>query len=204
MTDTRQDHELIRRALRGDQRAFEALYKAYRPRVHAAIIRRVSDRDEAEDLAQMTFIRAFQALKGFRGDAAFSTWLTQIALNVCASHLRERRVRQGYETAESASFHLMKRTSAGGEDLEEMVCDRRRAELVRRTIRALPPRYREAMWLRHVQDRSYTEITRTLSVPIGTVKTWLCRARRQLQGEFRKAGMQAPASEMACENALGL
>ena len=198
------DKDLIPGALKGDQRAFEALYKAYRPRIYATILRRISDRDEAEDLVQMTFMRAFRSLKGFRGDAAFSTWLTQIALNVCASHLRERIVRKGYEAAGVDSLRLMGQTPARGGDLEEMVCDRRREELVRRTIRALPPRYREAMWLRHVQDRSYTEITRTLRVPIGTVKTWLCRARRQLQGEFRKAGVQSLASDLACENALGL
>lgn len=181
--NTRQDHDLIHRALGGDQRAFEALYRTYRPRVYAAILRRVSDRDEADDLAQMIFMRAFQALKGFRGDAAFSTWLTQIALNVCASHLRAQQTRKALQASDEIhSRH---------ENPEETLRKSRTHEIVVRGIRALPPRYREAMWLRHVQDRSYTEITRTLRVPVGTVKTWLCRARRQLQGEFRKAGLLA-------------
>ncbi|MSS70194.1 MAG: sigma-70 family RNA polymerase sigma factor [Candidatus Latescibacteria bacterium] len=188
MTQT-EDRDLIRRALAGDQRAFEALYRAHRPRVYAIVVRR--DRDEAEDLVQMTFVRAFQALKGFRGDAAFSTWLTQIALNVCASHLRTQQVRQVYEAAIVESLHPVERTCPHHESPEEAVFGRWRQERVRRGIQTLPPRYQEAVYLRYVQDRSYGEITRTLRVPMGTVKTWLCRARRQLKGEFRKSGLLA-------------
>lgn len=190
MTPT-EDRDLIRRALKGDQRAFEALYRAHRPRVYAVVVRRAADRDETEDLIQITFMRAFQALKGFRGDAAFSTWLTQIALNVCASHLRAQQVRQGCETASADSLRLAERAPVHEESPEEAIYGRWRRERVRQGIQTLPARYREAVWLRYVQDRSYREITRTLQVPMGTVKTWLCRARRQLQGEFRKAGLLA-------------
>ncbi|MBI2950792.1 sigma-70 family RNA polymerase sigma factor [bacterium] len=190
MTPT-EDRDLIRRALKGDQRAFEALYRAHRPRVYAVVVRRAEDRDETEDLIQVTFIRAFQALRGFRGDAAFSTWLTQIALNVCASHLRAQQVRQGYEAANAEALRCAERASACDESPEAAIYGRWRREAVRQGIQTLPPRYREAVYLRYVQDRSYREITRALQVPMGTVKTWLCRARRQLQGEFRKSGLLA-------------
>ena len=93
-----EDRECIRRALAGDQAAFEAIYRAYRPQVQAAILRRTADRDVAEDLVQITFMRAFRGLSSFRGDAALSTWLTQIAMNVCLSHFRSGHVaalRQG-------------------------------------------------------------------------------------------------------------
>ena len=188
MTST-EDRDLIRCALKGDQRAFEALYRAHRPRVYAVVVRRTADRDETEDMIQVTFIRAFQALKGFRGDAAFSTWLTQIALNVCASHLRAQQVRQGWEAMDH--LHRIEQTPAHGESPEEAIYGRWRQELVRQGIQTLPSRYQEAVYLRYVQDRSYRDITRTLQVPMGTVKTWLCRARRQLQGEFRKSGLLA-------------
>jgi RNA polymerase sigma-70 factor (ECF subfamily) len=188
MTPT-QDRDLIRRALKGDQRAFESLYRAHRPRVYAVVVRRAADRDETEDLVQITFMRAFQALKGFRGDAAFSTWLTQIALNVCASHLRAQQVRQGYEAGDP--LDRIERTPAHGESPEEAAFARRRQDLVKEGIRTLPARYREAVYLRYVQDRSYREITEALQAPMGTVKTWLCRARRQLQGEFQKSGLLA-------------
>jgi RNA polymerase sigma-70 factor (ECF subfamily) len=180
------DRELVRRALEGDQRAFAGLYRTHHPRVYRIIICRTEDRDEAEDLVQVTFMRAFQALESFRGDAAFSTWLTQIALNVCASHRRAQRVRQdwlkGLEDLDAAPRRERKTL----EDPEEATRRRERQELVAQGIQALPAPYREAMWLRYVQDRSYLEITQALQAPMGTVKTWLCRARRQLMGELQK------------------
>jgi RNA polymerase sigma-70 factor (ECF subfamily) len=75
--------------------------------------------------------------------------------------------------------------------LEEASLRQKRSEYVQQGINTLPSPYREAVYLRYVQDQSYTEITRTLRVPMGTVKTWLCRARRQLKGEFQKAGLLA-------------
>ena len=186
------DSECIRRALAGDQEAFEALYRAYLPRVQATILRRTADRDTAEDLVQITFMRAFRALKSFRGDAAFSTWLTQIALNVCLSHFRSQQTRltwvQSLEDPESAS--TIDRKPALHENPEEAMYRKQRQELVKRGIRSLPVRYRRAMWLHYVREWSYAEITQALHVPMGTVKTWLCRARRQLKGEFRKLGLQ--------------
>ena len=186
------DSECIRRALAGDQEAFEALYRAYLPRVQATILRRTADRDTAEDLVQITFMRAFHALRSFRGDAAFSTWLTQIALNVCLSHFRSQQTRltwvQSLEDPESAS--AIDRKPALHENPEEAMHRKQRQELVKRGIRSLPVRYRRAMWLHYVRERSYEEITQALHVPMGTVKTWLCRARRQLKGEFRKLGLQ--------------
>jgi RNA polymerase sigma-70 factor (ECF subfamily) len=76
------------------------------------------------------------------------------------------------------------------ENPEKTVTQKQHQELVRKSIRALPSRYRQAVWLRYVMDWSYEEITQTLQVPMGTVKTWLNRARHQLRGEFRKLGLQ--------------
>ena len=76
------------------------------------------------------------------------------------------------------------------ENPERTVVRKQERELVRKTIRSLPDRYRQAVWLRYVMDWSYEEITQTLQVPMGTVKTWLNRARHQLRGEFRKLGLQ--------------
>lgn len=182
---------LIRRALAGEQDAFEALYRAYYPQIYGTVARRV-DRESIEDLVQTTFMRAFRALRSFRGDAAFSTWLTQIALNACRSHIRARQVRQnwlqGVEDLEAVP--TIEREVPHSEDPERAMHQKQRKELVRKSIQALPPRYRKAMWLHYVMDWSYEEITHALQVPIGTVKTWLCRARRQLAGEFRRLGLQ--------------
>lgn len=184
---------LIGRALEGDQGAYEAIYKAYQPRIYGMIAPRTGGRDDVEDLVQMTFIRAFQALGSFRGKAAFSTWLTRIALNVYHSHRRARWAQHERleEVEDSASTHRIERELAWYEDPEEVVYRKERRALVRKGIQALPAHYREAMWLRYVKDRSYKEIMQELHVPMGTVKTWLCRGRRQLKGEFLKLGVWA-------------
>ena len=186
------DSLLIRRALAGNQKAFQTLYEAHRPQIYGILAQRTADRDTVEDLVQATFIRAFGALHTFRGRAAFSTWLTRIALNVYRSHLRVQKTRQSWiletEDPESAARILREPASCGDPDWAMQQKERR--ELVRRGIQSLPSRYRQAMWLRYVKDWSYEEITHALQVPIGTVKTWLCRARRQLKGEFRKLGLQ--------------
>lgn len=186
------DRLLVRRALDGDQNAFEALYRTHRSQIHGVIARRTSDRDAVEDLAQVTFMRAFRALGSFRGESAFSTWLTQIALNVSKSHMRSRQVKEGWlrEVADPEALRAAHRELRPYEDPERALHQKQRRELVRRSIESLPDRYRRAMWLHYVMDWSYEEITHALQVPIGTVKTWLCRARRQLEGEFRKLGLQ--------------
>jgi len=186
------DRLLVRRALDGDQSAFDALYRTHRSQVHGVISRWTSDRDAVEDLVQITFMRAFRALGSFRGESAFPTWLTQIALNVSKSHLRSRQVRERWlrNLPDAEALRAAHREPRTSEDPERALHQKQRRELVRRGIESLPDRYRRAMWLHYVMDWSYEEITHALQVPIGTVKTWLCRARRQLEGEFRRLGLQ--------------
>ncbi|MDA0745936.1 MAG: sigma-70 family RNA polymerase sigma factor [bacterium] len=187
-----EEPQYIRQAIAGDHAAFDKLYRAHYAQIFATLARRTGDRDVADDLAQTTFLRAFRSLKAFRGDAAFSTWLTQIALNVHRSHLRAQRVRHRWihgmedpEIAVDIDYDLIR-----SENPERIVQQKQHRELVRQGIRALPARYRRAVWLRYVQEWSYEEITQALQVPMGTVKTWLNRSRRQLKGEFRKLGLQ--------------
>jgi RNA polymerase sigma-70 factor (ECF subfamily) len=184
---------LIRKAMSGDEKAFASLYKTHYPQIFAMIARRTSDRDMVDDLVQTTFMRAFSALARFRGDSSFATWLTQIALNVHKSHLRAQSVRRKWvqEVEDPELLVANNREPRTYENPEKTVTQKQHQELVRKSIRALPARYRQAVWLRYVMDWSYEEITQTLQVPMGTVKTWLNRARHQLRGEFRKLGLQA-------------
>ena len=183
---------LIRKAMSGNQNAFATLYKTHYPQIYAIIARRTNDRDIVDDLVQTTFMRAFSALARFRGDSSFATWLTQIALNVHKSHLRAQSVRRKWvqEVEDPEVLVANHREPRDFENPEKMVTQKQHQELVRKSIRALPSRYRQAVWLRYVMDWSYEEITQTLQVPMGTVKTWLNRARHQLRGEFRKLGLQ--------------
>ena len=187
-----QDQTLIRASLSGDRRAFEMLYHKYQSQIYGTLAQRMSDRDTIDDLMQDTFFRAYRSLHTFKGQAAFSTWLTQIALNVYRSHLRSQQVRQNWvhQTEDPEIVHNVIRDLIPDALPDQIVEKRERIQLVHQSIQNLPERYRKAMWLRYVMDWSYEEITQALRVPLGTVKTWLCRARRQLKNEFRKLGLQ--------------
>ncbi len=186
------DQTLIRASLAGDRRAFEKLYHKYRNLIYSILVQRVSDRDTVDDLMQNTFYRAYRSLHTFKGHAAFSTWLTQIALNAYRSHLRSQRVRQNWvsHTEDPEAVHNVIRDLAPGNRPDQIVEHRERIALVHKSIQNLPERYRKAMWLRYVMDWSYEEITQVLQVPLGTVKTWLFRARQQLKAEFLKLDLQ--------------
>ena len=186
------DTKYIQAAVRGNRKAFEQLYHRHHPQIYGVLAQRIADRDTVEDLVQNTFFRAYRSLHTFRGNAAFSTWLTQIALNVYRSHLRSRQARQNWisEAEDPEAVYGVLRELDANNSPDRVFQEWERTELVRQGILRLPERYRKAMWLRYVMDWSYEEITQALQVPIGTVKTWLCRARRQLKGEFHKLGLQ--------------
>ncbi len=186
------DQILIQASLSGDRRASERLYQKYHNQIYSILAQRISDRDTVDDLMQDTFVRAYRSLHTFKGQAAFSTWLTQIALNTYRSHLRAQQVRKNWvsQTEDPEVIHNVIRDLIPGNRPDQIVENRERIALVQKSIQNLPERYRKAMWLRYVMDWSYEEITQVLQVPIGTLKTWLFRARQQLKSEFRKLGLQ--------------
>ncbi len=91
-----EERDLVRRTLNGDAGAFNSLYKRHHARILATLIGRTRNRHDAEDLMQVTFLRAYRGLSGFRGEATFSTWLMQIALNVCTTHMRSKQARRSW------------------------------------------------------------------------------------------------------------
>lgn len=182
---------LVRRAIDGDAAAFGVLYRACHEQIYATMVRRTSDPETAQDLVQTAFLKAYGALGSYRGEAAFATWLTQIALNVHKSHFRKQQVRRRWikVTDDPAALADATRMPVAGENPEVSLERSQQRELVRKSIRALPARYRKVVWMRYVRDWSYEEITLALQIPMGTVKTWLNRGRYQLKGEFKKRGL---------------
>ena len=185
------DAKLIERALAGNEWAYTYLYRAHRDRVRALVHRCARNADETEDLVQMVFIKAFLGLAGFRGQAAFSTWLTRIAMNVCTSHSLSMRKRKNWlsEVEDAAPALQARWRPATHEDPEAVMVRKERRQIVMRSIGALPERHREAVWLHYVGERSYHEIVEELQVPIGTLKVWLYRGRHQLRREVERLGM---------------
>ncbi len=185
------DATLIDRALAGDEWAYTYLYRAHRDRVRALVHRSARNADETEDLVQLVFIKAFQGLAGFRGQAAFSTWLTRIAMNVCTSHSLSMRKRKNWlsEVEDAAPALQARWRPTTHEDPEAVMVRKERRQIVMQSIGALPERHREAVWLHYVGERSYHEIVEQLQVPMGTLKVWLYRGRHRLRGEVERLGM---------------
>ncbi len=180
--------DAIRQALEGRESGYASLYTHHKDRVFATVSRLTRNSSDTEDLVQITFIKAFEALPRFRRQSAFSTWLTRIALNVSTTHLRSRRSQS--EGMERIHRHLV----IDGVFLEDMTPDRRlrlqeRKHLIEQGLATLPETYRRALSMHYLSERSYTEITRELQVPIGTLKIWLFRARAKLRKEFEMSGL---------------
>ena len=176
------DVQLIHMIKAGDESAFGKLYHLHQNRVRAIVGRYVQDREEAEDLMQMVFMKVFQSLRHFRGDSAFTTYLTRIAINVGRSHLRSRLSRKnGLQTAAQHMPEPITLTTP-----EDSIIQKERHQLLAQGLRTLPKVQQRAMWLRYIKELSYREIVWEMRAPLGSVKIWLHRGRHQLKRALEK------------------
>jgi RNA polymerase sigma-70 factor, ECF subfamily len=169
------DHAYVQATLRGDLRAFEALVERHRD-VVVRVASRIAGHDDAEDISQDAFLRAFHRLGRFRADASFRAWLLQITHNAAVDHLQRRRP-EPVETPEEVTEDP-ERTVARlpAERLES----RERLARLERKLRGLSPEARIVLVLRDIEGLSYEEIADITQAPLGTVKVRLFRARRDL------------------------
>ncbi len=171
--DDARDRRLVGRAVGGDLGAFEELVERHRD-VVTRVVGRIASADDAEDVSQDAFLRAFHRLERFRGDAPFRSWLLRIAHNAALDHLRRRRPERLDETMlEGAVDESVQRPPA--ETLER----RERIDRLERKLRGLSGPHRAVLVLRDVEGLSYDEIATLIDAPVGTVKGRLHRARRE-------------------------
>jgi len=179
------DDELVARSIAGDDEAYRILVERYSDFVYTIALRVVRSEEEAEDVAQEAFVRAHRALPRFRGDSKFSSWLYRIAVNRALTHLKRRRSRPS--TVEMSSSPGVEAEIAahrsGGSPADELLKDEFRAR-VRAAVAKLPPRYRAAVTLFYLEERSYKEVAEALGVPMGTLKTHLHRSCALLRDEL--------------------
>ncbi len=181
------DRALAAWAAQGRESAYRELLSRYERPVFSLVFRMVRDRSLAEDLAQESFIRAFNAIDSYDPTYKFSSWIFKIANNHAIDHLRKRRLDtvsiHGAPSASSAEEQ--ERTRITLESREEQpdayVESRELGGLVEEAIGRLRPEYRTAIMLRHVEGYAYEEIAETMDLPLGTVKTYLHRARKELK-----------------------
>jgi len=178
------DASLVQRTLRGETSAYNGLVQRYQRQVYNLAYRMVGSAEDAGDIVQETFLRAYGALTSFRQDASFLTWLYKITSNLCIDHLRARRSKG----ALSLDFELEEGREPAADrssSPEEQVVRGAVGEIVNKAVLNLPAKYRVVVVMRHLRGMSVEEIANELSLPSGTVKTHLFRAREMLRERLR-------------------
>lgn len=170
---------LIHRAQKGDQDAFASLVDEHQRYVYNLALRVLKDENEALDLAQETFVRAWTALPNFKGQSQFRTWLYRIVTNLCYNRLPNLR-RSLNDLGDDVMEEIPATTSAFANPVSEFESSETRKHLYR-AIEHLDENYRLLITLRYQNELSYEEIASTLNLPLGTVKTGIFRAKEQLR-----------------------
>ena len=179
MTNEPGENELVRECLSGDDHAFEILLRRFQGPVFNAILRMVRDRDEAEDLTQTAFLKAYEQLKSFDPRHKFFSWLYRIALNEALNYIKRRR-RLDPLDGQWASAARSPEAALVGSDLSRHVQD---------ALMSLSADYRTVLVLRHFEGCSYDEIAAIVGVPEKTVKSRLFSARSQLKERLEARGI---------------
>jgi RNA polymerase sigma-70 factor, ECF subfamily len=181
------DQEVVADARAGRQAAYRELVRRYERPIFSLIYRMVRDRELAEDLAQETFVKALNAVESYRPEFKFSSWIFKIANNVAIDHLRRRELSTlsldgsphaaTPEAIQATALQLGDRQETALEELEA----RELGGEIEQAIGRLRPEYRACILMRHVEGRPYEEIATMLDLPLGTVKTYIHRARNELR-----------------------
>ncbi len=166
------DQTLVAETLAGRGEAFGTLVERYDRAVYHLAYRTLHDSEEARDVAQEAFFKAFRSLRTFRPGAKFSTWIFSITYHACCDRLGRRKRYSSEELPDRAD---------PGAGPEQAAIAGDEALRLRAAIARLPEKYRSVITLYHLQSRQYDEIAQVLEIPIGTVKTHLFRAKEQLR-----------------------
>ena len=178
--------QVLEQAKAGDANAFEALYNAYKHEVYTLCLRKTGDIQDAEDLTQEVFVRVYRKVNGFRGDAAFTTWLYRVTLNTVMMHFRKHRV----ELRPISDLHdCVTRNIADDQDaLPCYPCHPVDRIALARAISDLGQSARQAVVLHDIKGLSYREIATLAGVPVSTSKAEVWRAHRKMRAILRPAG----------------
>lgn len=174
------DVALVKRARDGDYGAFEALFERYRALAFRFAYQMVPRRDDAEDIVQEAFVRAYQNLDKYRDEAKFTTWLLRIVTNLCTDQARMSTRRQALEQQEAAGALDWMTIGNYDDPVQNLEADRRKVAL-RKALAALPVHHRTIIILRDLEEREYTDIAEILGCTIGGAKLRVLRARRALK-----------------------
>ncbi len=179
------DYKLVRRAVdKGDQSAYAELMERYRESIFYMLLKMVNNSDDAEDLTIEAFGKAFNRLKQYSPNYAFSTWMFKIASNNCIDFIRREKKKRTMsidtgiknDDGENITYDV----ESDGRDPEEELIRDQKVQAMREVVEKLKPRYKQLVILRYFKEYSYEEISQELELPLGTVKAQLFRAREFL------------------------
>src|SRR4051794_11276320 len=181
------DEELVARSMGGDLDSFNQLVLRWERPIYALAYRVIGREEDARDVAQETFLRAFRALKGFKGEAKFSSWLYRITLNLCRDWVRRERRQPIAQAPEGVDLIELASEQTPSETIEDLVARNEISEAVARAMATLPDDQRTAIVLKEYHGLTFQEIADMLDCPLSTVKTRLYQGltvlRRQLDRE---------------------
>lgn len=181
---------IIEQVLAGDNNAFGQLVELYQDRVYNLALRMCGNQDDAFDLSQEAFFRAWRGLSGFQFESAFSTWLFRLTSNVCLDWLRakKRRPTVSLTTVDDEDQEVQMELPDPGKSPEELLLAAEDREALAKAMNQLPVEYRQILTLRAIDDLSYTQIAEILKLREGTVKSRLNRARAALRKKLLQNG----------------
>jgi len=188
--DPGREAALVRAAQEGDQAAFSEIVRHHQRAVYRVAYALTRNADDADDLAQETFVRAFQAIGRFRVGEPLHPWLSRIAVNQAYSLHRRRKRRP--ETAIEPLIAAGRQWAAGGDDPAEQAAEAESHQRLAEAFAGLSLEHQAVLTLRVVEDLPYDEIARVLNVPAGTVMSRLSRARAELRQRLRERTGEAP------------
>jgi RNA polymerase sigma-70 factor (ECF subfamily) len=184
------DEELVEEFQRGDPHAFDVLVGRWDRKIQGAIYRIMGPEEDARDLSQETLLKAYRALGTFKKEARFSSWLYQIALNVCRDRLRRRKSRPQVSLDELMEAGELAPPGRGPSPLD-LIEARDLSKTVAAAVDSLPPEQREVVVLKEYQGLTFLEIAEVLDIPISTVKTRLYRGLGLLRQRLERQGIRA-------------
>jgi RNA polymerase sigma-70 factor (ECF subfamily) len=180
------DEELVARSIRGDADSFNQLILRWERPIYALAYRTIGREEDARDVCQETFLRAFRALPGFRGQAKFSSWLYRIALNLCRDWMRRERRAPMAQPPEDVDLMELAAAAEPSESIETLVVRRDLSRIVERAMASLPEEQRTAIVLKEYHGLTFQEIADLVGCPLSTVKTRLYQGLAVLRRELAK------------------
>lgn len=192
---TIQKHEedllIIRSVLSGEHSDYALLWKKYNKQIFANVLKIVRNIDDADDIVQDTFLKAFNALHSYNQTYPFPAWLYKIASNTCIDYFRRKRIRP--ISIENLNVHggdVYDILPDGSIPIDIHIINSERKESLMKAIHQLPNRYKECIQLRHFEELTYEEISHKMNLPLGTIKITLFRARKMLHGLLSNMDMK--------------